>query len=184
VRLTIAVDFVTIRMATHKPESVTANEAPMLASLKHIFDKLSRDTPRIAANGTDPLHIATCALFLELARIDEEFSPDEVDLILGLLKDRYHLSDEHAQALMEEADAERDASVDLWQFADMINKNYAVQEKIEVVETLWQIVFVDGKMDKYERYLMFKIGNLLRLDHDQLIQAKLKVMKGKAKESP
>ena len=35
---------------------------------------------------------------------------------------------------------------------------------------------VDGKMDKYERYLMLKIGNLLRLDHDQLISAKLKVM--------
>lgn len=156
----------------------------MLASLKRIFDKLYNDTPRIADDGTDPLHIATSALFLELARIDEKFSPDEVDLILGLLKERYKLSDEHAQALMEEADAERDASVDLWQFANLINQNYTVAEKIEVVETLWQIVFVDGKMDKYERYLMFKIGNLLRLDHDQLIQAKLKVLKGKTKELP
>ncbi|MDJ0784389.1 MAG: TerB family tellurite resistance protein [Desulfosarcinaceae bacterium] len=148
----------------------------MLASLKHFFEKLTDDTPRIAADGTDPIRIATCALFLELARIDEQFSPDEVEMILGLLKERYHLSDEHAQALLEEADAERDASVDLWQFANLINQNYSVAEKIDVVETLWQIVFVDGKMDKYERYLMLKIGNLLRLDHDQLIQAKLKVM--------
>jgi uncharacterized tellurite resistance protein B-like protein len=155
----------------------------MLANLKRIFDKISNGTPRIAADGEDPLSIATCALFLELARIDENFSPEEVDMILGLIKKRYKLSEEHAQALMEEADAERDASVDLWQFADMINKNYSVAEKIEVVETLWQIVFVDGKMDKYERYLMFKIGNLLRLDHDQLIQAKMKVIKGK-KELP
>jgi uncharacterized tellurite resistance protein B-like protein len=154
-------------------------ELPMLASLKRIFDKLTDDAPRAAVEGADPLSIATCALFLELARIDENFSPDEVKMILGLLKERYHLSDEHAQALMEEADAERDASVDLWQFADLINKNYTVQEKIEVVETLWQIVYVDDKMDKYERYLMFKIGNLLRLDHDQLIQAKLRAIKGK-----
>ena len=152
----------------------------MLASLKRFFDKLSDDAPRVASDGADPLSIATCALFLELARIDEKFSPQEVDMILGLIKERYQLSEEYAQALMEEADAERDASVDLWQFADLINKNYTIEEKIEVVETLWQIVFVDGKMDKFERYLMFKIGNLLRLDHDQLIQAKLKVMK----ESP
>jgi uncharacterized tellurite resistance protein B-like protein len=151
----------------------------MLANLKHIFDKLSQDTPRIAANGSNPLHIAVCALFLELARIDENFSPDEVKMIHELLKERYHLSDEHADALMEEADVERDASVDLWQFADLINKNFTVQEKIEVVESLWQIVFVDDKMDKYERYLMFKIGNLLRLDDNQLIQAKLKVIKDK-----
>ena len=151
----------------------------MIASLKRFFDKLSDDAPKVAADGADPLSIATCALFLELARIDENFSPQEVDMILGLIKERYRLSEESAQALMEEADAERDASVDLWQFADLINKNFSVAEKIEVVETLWQIVFADDNMDKYERYLMFKIGNLLRLDHDQLIQAKLNVMKGK-----
>jgi uncharacterized tellurite resistance protein B-like protein len=150
----------------------------MLASLKQFFEKLGGDTPRVAVEGVDPIRIATCALFLELARIDEQFDPKEVELILGLLKDSYQLSEEHAQALMEEADAERDASVDLWQFANLINQNFTVGEKIEVVETLWRIVFVDGKMDKYERYLMLKIGNLLRLDHDQLIQAKLKVTRG------
>jgi uncharacterized tellurite resistance protein B-like protein len=150
----------------------------MLDSLKRFFDKLSDNGPRESANGTDPIRIATSALFLELARIDERFSPDEVEMILGLLKERYHLSEEHARALMEEADAERDASVDLWQFANLINQNYTVAQKVEVVETLWRIVFVDGKMDQYERYLMLKIGNLLRLDHDQLIQAKLKVMQG------
>lgn len=149
----------------------------MLDSLKRFFDKFSDDTSRGAVDGTDPIRIATCALFLELARIDEQFSPDEVEMILGLLKEQYNLPEAHARALMEEADAERDASVDLWQFATLINQNYSVTEKIKVVETLWQIVFVDGRMDKYERYLMLKIGNLLRLDHDQLIQAKLKVMK-------
>lgn len=149
----------------------------MLDSLKRFFDKFSDDDPRESVDGTDPIRIATCALFLELARIDEKFSPEEVEMILGLLKEQYGLPEDHARALMEEADAERDASVDLWQFANLINQNYSVAEKIAVVETLWQIVFVDGRMDKYERYLMLKIGNLLRLDHDQLIQAKLKVMK-------
>ena len=149
----------------------------MLDSLKRFFDKITDDGATDAAPGTDPIHIATCALFLELARIDEQFNEDEVEMILANLKDRYHLSEAHAQALLEEADAERDASVDLWQFANLINQNYTVAQKIEVVKTLWRIVFVDGKMNQYERYLMLKIGNLLRLDHDQLIQAKLKVMK-------
>lgn len=149
----------------------------MLDSLKRFFEKLSDETRGEAPESDNPIRIATCALFLELARIDETFTEAEVETILALLKTKYHLSEAHARALMEEADAERDASVDLWQFANLINQNYSVAEKIEVVETLWRIVFVDGKMDKYERYLMLKIGNLLRLDHDQLINAKLKVMK-------
>lgn len=149
----------------------------MLDSLKRFFENFSDDASSDPVDRTDPIRIATCALFLELASIDEQFSPDEVEMILGILKAQYDLSENHARTLMEEADAERDASVDLWQFANLINQNYSVGEKIAVVETLWQIVFVDGRMDKYERYLMLKIGNLLRLDHDQLIQAKLKVMK-------
>ena len=50
------------------------------------------------------------------------------------------------------------------------------EEKIKIIETLWHIVYVDGKMDRYEHYLMKKLKNLLRLSHDQLIDAKLKVL--------
>jgi len=58
----------------------------------------------------------------------------------------------------------------------LINENYSNEEKIEIIETLWRIVYVDGKMDQYEHYLMNKLKNLLRLSHDQLIDAKLKVL--------
>jgi len=75
-----------------------------------------------------------------------------------------------------EADRELDESVDLWQFAGLINQNYSVDEKIEIIETLWRMVFVDGKMDQYEHYLMNKLKNLLRLSQKQLIDAKLKVL--------
>ena len=66
--------------------------------------------------------------------------------------------------------------MDLWQFARLINENYSPDEKIEIIEILWRMVFVDGKMDRYEHYLMNKLKNLLRLSHDQLIAAKLKVL--------
>jgi uncharacterized tellurite resistance protein B-like protein len=86
------------------------------------------------------------------------------------------LSPEHADALIAEAERELEKSVDLWQFSSLINKNYSNEEKIEIIETLWRIVYVDEKMDRYEHYLMNKLQNLLRLSHDQLIAAKLKVL--------
>jgi len=121
------------------------------------------------------LCVATCALFVEMARIDGTFTQAELETILSILKEKYGLSGEHADALIEEADKELDQSVDLWQFASLINENYSTDEKIEIVETLWRIVYVDGKMDQYEHYLMNKLKNLLRLSQDQLIDAKLKV---------
>ena len=149
----------------------------MLDIVKKFFGK----TATIASENKDQttehdVRIAACALFVEMARIDEKFTEAELETILSIVQERYGLSREHADALVAEADRELDKSVDLWQFARLINENYSTDEKIEIIEILWQMVFVDGKMDRYEHYLMNKLKNLLRLSHDQLIAAKLKVL--------
>jgi len=149
----------------------------MLDIVKRFFSKTATEPPKNADPPTEhDVRIAACALFVEMARIDEKFTEVEMDTILTIVKERYGLSREHADALVAEADKELAESVDLWQFARLINENYTTDEKIEIIETLWRMVFVDGKMDRYEHYLMNKLKNLLRLSHDQLIAAKLKVL--------
>jgi uncharacterized tellurite resistance protein B-like protein len=148
----------------------------MLDMVKRFFNKTKvNNSGTEKQNRARDLCVATCALFVEMARIDGTFTQAELETILSILKEKYGLSGKHADALIGEADKERDQSVDLWQFARLINENYSTEEKIEVVETLWRIVYVDGKMDQYEHYLMNKLKNLLRLSHNQLIDAKLKV---------
>jgi uncharacterized tellurite resistance protein B-like protein len=149
----------------------------MLDIVKRFFSKTSPDAPKNVGQETEhDVRVAACALFVEMARIDEKFTEAEMDTILTIVRERYGLSQEHANALVAEADKELDKSVDLWQFARLINENYSTEEKMEIIEILWQMVFVDGKMDRYEHYLMNKLKNLLRLSHDQLIAAKLKVL--------
>ena len=149
----------------------------MLDIVKRFFSNATAEVSKDANQKTEhDLRVATCALFLEMARIDETFTQEEMNTILTILKEKYGLSQEHADALVAEADKELAESVDLWRFARLINENYTIDEKIEIIEILWQMVFVDGKMDRYEHYLMNKLKNLLRLSHDQLIDAKLKVL--------
>ena len=112
---------------------------------------------------------------MEIARIDGTFSQEEMETVFSILKEKYGLSRENADALIAEAEKQLEESVDLWQFARLINENYSNEEKMEIIETLWRIVYVDGKMDQYEHYLMNKLKNLLRVSHNQLIDAKLKV---------
>jgi uncharacterized tellurite resistance protein B-like protein len=154
---------------------------------RHMFDEIKRFFGKTPAAGSPSdhqasshdIHVAVCALCIEIARIDEHFTPQELETVLSILKTKYQLSSEHAQALMASADKALEESVDLWQFARLINENYTPEEKIAIIEILWQIVYVDGKMDDHEHYLMNKLSNLLRLSHDQLIDAKLKVLKKK-----
>ena len=148
----------------------------MLDIVKRFFSKVTENGSKTSDQKTDhDIRIATCALLVEIARIDEEFTQTEMETLISILQEKYGLSREYADALIVEAEKELEQSVDLWQFTNLINENYSNEEKIEIIETLWRIVYVDGNMDKYKHYLMNKFKNLLRLSHDQLIDAKLKV---------
>jgi uncharacterized tellurite resistance protein B-like protein len=113
-----------------------------------------------------------------MANIDGEFSESEKDNIVTILKKDYDLSNEHAAALLEASNEELKGSIDLWQFTNRINQNYSMEEKVRIIETIWEIAYVDGKLDKHEDYLAHKLAKLLRLTHKQLIDAKLRVIHG------
>ncbi len=149
----------------------------MIELLKRFFNPSLSDSQQ--TDHQDPQRVATmavCALFLQMGRIDDRFTTEEMAHVLSILKEKYGLSAETAEAMLEEAEHELEASVDLWQFARVINARYSIEEKEQLIEQLWQIVYVDGKMDQYEHYLMNKLSKLLRLSHKQLIDAKLKVL--------
>jgi len=148
----------------------------MLNVIKRFFNKPKDGMEQDDQISGHNIQVATCALFLEMAQIDESFTQEEMETILRILKSKYGLSTEYANELIAEAKKELDDSIDYWKFAKKINENYSKEEKIKIIESLWQIVFVDEKMDKYENYLMHKLSTLLRLSHKQLIDAKLKVL--------
>jgi len=121
------------------------------------------------------IRLAVCALFLEMANIDGEFSGSERENVISLLKRHHGLPDEHIPELMEASKKELKGSIDLWQFTNLINQNYSREEKIQIIEMVWEIVYADGRLDQHEDYLVHKLAKLLRLTHKDLIDAKLKV---------
>jgi len=150
----------------------------MIDLVKKFFGKSSQDdSSNQRRQTTHDIRIATCALLLEMSNIDGEFSALERENIISILKRDFDLSDIYAATLLEASNEELKGSIDLWQFTNLINQNYSMEEKIRVIETVWDIVYADGKLDKHEDYLVHKLANLLRLTHKQLIEAKLKVKK-------
>jgi uncharacterized tellurite resistance protein B-like protein len=145
--------------------------------LKRFFTKTGGGAAPQQTHSAQDIRVAVCALCVEIARIDETFSQQELKTLIGILTDKYDLSPQHAHALIAQADKELEESVDLWQFARAINENFSIDEKIDIMEILWRIVYVDGKMEPNEHYLMNKLSNLLRLSHKQMIDAKLKVLR-------
>ena len=127
---------------------------------------------------TARIQIATCVILLEVAKSDDEFCSIEKATIGKILKKEFDISDEAIEELLEIAHMKREESIDLWQFTHLINENYSKEEKKEIVEAAWKVIYADEKLDMYEDHLVHKLARLLQLDHRELIDAKLKVKYG------
>jgi uncharacterized tellurite resistance protein B-like protein len=149
----------------------------MMDRLKRLFARSSgNDVPKRIETRCQNIHVATCAVLLEMARIDSEFSEEEQESLVNILKKHYGLSNEDAEELIQASNKELEGSIDLWRFTHLINRNYTIEEKLEIIRTVWEIAYADGKLDKHEDYLLHKLAELLHLTHKQLIDAKLKVL--------
>lgn len=143
--------------------------------LKNFFGSPGSTTSEQPA---DPkrIAVATCALFIELAKADGDFSDDERAAILSHLKGHHGVSDEVAgEILQEAAQAQKDA-IDVWKFTKLIKDNYTRPQKKEVVALLWGVLHADGKVHAREEHLARRVADLLGLDHSEFIEAKMKAL--------
>ena len=146
----------------------------MIDLIKKIIGSKEVDSEEKTDNGD--INLATCALLLELANIDGEFSKEEKDNITVIFKTKYALSEEEIKELIKSSEEELKKSIDLWQFTNVINQNYSLDEKLKVIDTVWEVAYSDGRLEQHEDYLAHKVATLLRLSHKQLIDSKLKVL--------
>lgn len=143
---------------------------------KRLLEKYEIDSISQERDEFERIQVATCALLLEVAKSDYEFSSIEKTTIEAILKKDFQISAETIEELMEIAKRRREESIDLWEFTHLINENYSKEEKIKVVEAAWKVIYADKKLDKYENHLVHKLARLLRLRHSDLIEAKLGVL--------
>lgn len=136
---------------------------------EEIIDK-SSDTDSV----NKKLQLATCAIFLEMARADYNVSEEERKEIISIMKQTFGLEKQYVDELIDLASRKLDNTVSIYEFSDIINNNFTHEEKFELIKNLWKLIYADKKLDKYEDQLVKKIGAVLNLDHKKdVIAAKL-----------
>lgn len=121
----------------------------------------------------DEFHLAAAALLVHAASIDTEFDDDERAKILELIQKSLELNAEEAQTLLEAAQTAADQAVQLLGFTRAIKDKFTYEERVELIEMLWEVVYADGKVDEYESQLMRRIGGLIYVtDRDRGIARK------------
>lgn len=116
--------------------------------------------------------MAACALLLEIAHADREFTHSERQHIRAAVSRQFGLDPKEADELLDIAEKERESATDLWQFTSLIKENYSRGQKMVLLEIMWGLVYADGELASKEEYLMRKICNLLDLEPGYLAEVR------------
>ena len=146
----------------------------MLNQIKLFFEQhLALPSPELLSE--DQIQLAMVALFMEMMTMDDVCQTTERSAILSLAQKCFGLTTEQAEALLTSAEQKRKQSVDYFEFTSLLNKQCSLEQKIQFIQSLWQIAYADGELDPQEEYLVRKLADLLYVPHSEFIKAKLRV---------
>ena len=156
----------------------------MMDSIKDFFLRNLAEAGEEAEIQSADLRLAACALLLELAHADDEFTERERVHLEAAIRRQFELDEEQASQLIELADDKRKNAVDLWSFTSLIAENYSLGQKMVLAEAMWGLVYSDGELARREDYLMRKISGLLRLEPGYLAAARRRVEESRPSTNP
>lgn len=117
----------------------------------------------------DDKRLALAALLVHCTAIDGVVDDVERDKLRVLLADEFALAGDELETLISEAIAADNEAVDLYRFTSVLTRNLPAEDRVHVVEKLWEIVFADGKVHEFEDNLVWRIAELLGVArHDRL----------------
>ena len=145
----------------------------MLDAIRDFFERNLAPAPG-ADGGRHKIEVATAALLVEVMRMDGDISATEREAGMRAVRAKFGLNAEEAQALIELGEAEARQATDYYQFTSLINRQFTREQKIRIVELLWEVAYADAAVNPHEDHLIRKLSDLLYVDHSDYILAKQK----------
>ena len=148
----------------------------MLDTIRRFFNERLAD-----ATGSDPdrrsdqhsqVQLAACALLLELAHADDEFSAEERTHIESTMARHFGLQRSEVSELMALAETERSQSLDHFQFTRLIASEYDLGQKMVLAEVMWGVILADGRLSDHETHLLRKMASLMQIEPGYLAEAR------------
>ena len=136
--------------------------------LDRIMALLGGDRGSTAGNGTgagtDEVRLAAAALLVEAAVLDGHFDDAERATIATLLGDRFGLDAAETEALIGAAHEAVERSGQLYGFTRVVKDRFDAEERIRMIEMLWEVAYADGHLHDFEASLVRRVAGLIYVE--------------------
>lgn len=128
-----------------------------------LLDKQSTKLKKKGNKGPDrkELELALAVLLVDLAGCDQNFEPQEYNVIINGLRRIFGTSKAEVAALVQQANLVLANLRGTKKFGDLLSTNLGEEEKKAVMEIIEEVIQADGKEDGFETYLRHKLAGIL-----------------------
>jgi uncharacterized tellurite resistance protein B-like protein len=152
----------------------------MFESIRKLISELGEGGAQPDRYDESDYRLAAAALLMHAATIDGSVSQVERDKLHAVIKQRFALTDDAADELIEKATAAEQEAIDLYQFTARLNRSLDEAGRARIVEMLWQIVCADGIITEFEDNLVWRAADLLGISRNERIALRERVMASRA----
>jgi uncharacterized tellurite resistance protein B-like protein len=131
-----------------------------------------------ALDSSRDLKLAVAALLVEAARMDSTFADDERGIIERLLVQRFELTREEVETLIGEAQRRVENSAQYFPFTSQITRQLECDQRAEIIEMLWRVVYADGVLGPHEDMLVRQIAGLIHVPDRERGLARQRALSG------
>ena len=156
-----------------------------------MFERFRKFLADVAEGGKHPAHfdqndyrLAAAALLVHTAEIDGNMSDPERRKLHALLQRRFELTEADTQALISEATEAEHEAIDLYHFTTVINRSLDENDRLRIVQMMWEIVYADGRVSEFESNLIWRAADLLGISSRERIEIGRRVASEQGHEPP
>ena len=145
----------------------------MLQSLKKIF---AGDQILNTENENKEIDILS-GLMIEAANTDGEVTQEELNKISHSLINVFKEDPKVVEISLTKAFENRDNSKSLHYYTSKLNKSYSNENKIKLIEVLWEVILADNEIHDFETNLIRRLAGLLYISDVECGNAKIRAGK-------
>ncbi|GIL02659.1 MAG: hypothetical protein BroJett030_25580 [Alphaproteobacteria bacterium] len=149
----------------------------MFDALKNMLRR-RRDAEPAPAFADDDKRVAEAALMFHVIAADGIVTDEEKRTLSQRVSRHFGLTDEEAAQLVQaarEADAE---AIDLYRFTSTLKRELDYQQRLGLIEGLWEMVFADGVVHELEDNVVWRVAELLDVETRDRMELKQRVREG------
>ena len=148
----------------------------MLESLRQfIADVVSPTAQEDQAFDDNGCRLAATALLIHVISLDGEPSAIEKNKLHSLIETRFGLDPGTADRLIAAAMLEEGEAVDLYHFTSVIMRSVNEEGRLRIIEMMWELVYVDGRVSEFEENVVWRAADLLAISSRDRINLKRRV---------